>query len=99
MGTSLKSCVEKVSKCKMGNFASFLAPSLIQKKASSNEPMLDGVCGWHKSCAGWPDSIANTSSAYVSARAHPVNYSCSPWINGGTCSPTNKEDASTMLAV
>ena len=76
--TDMAACIAAVSKCKMGNFASFYPPNQTD----------DGGCSWHLSCAGWPSDIAScptVSSAYVSARAHNASNQCTKWTNGGTC--------------
>jgi hypothetical protein len=77
----LAGCVAAVAKCAQGNFASFYPPSGAD----------GGSCGWHRSCASWPDDIAsctNISSKYVSARVHNTSSfagTCNRWTNGGSC--------------
>ena len=101
----LAGCVAAVSKCAMGNFASFYPPS---SGAISDG---GGSCGWHFSCAGWPDDIttcANVSSQYVSARVRgnaSAAATCRPWVNGGSCTTAlasnggdGEEEAAAMLA-
>ena len=88
--TDMAACVAAVSKCKMGNFASFYPPTATD----------DGACSWHWSCAGWPnaiDSCASVSSAYVTEQLH--NSLCTNWTNGGTCELSGVTGtSSSMLA-